>query len=235
MSAVLVQTARHEAAHAVVGFVEGLQFDAIGISVLADPHDGTRVGGAAFYEPWTTPDGWIRSLIAGPLYECLTFTGEISPSVLAGVLSGPTNDARNAASALFRWLRAQHLIADMPLQEMVIDRSTGKLKEWGTELLNHFDSPEWQSALEFYTHFMECLSHSQSDKPALEQAQPASTLALLKWFAFQTRQLLDKHTNTIEALAAELLTEKRLNGDRYIMSGPGLESFLTTHEMREQK
>jgi hypothetical protein len=129
------------------------------------------------------------------------------------------------------WIDSKGLTPDLPLYEMAFDPSTDNLREW-VEMWEHLDSPEWQLPLEFYARFLEFLRGPKAEMPALEKGRPVDTVSLLNWFASETRQLLDKHAPAVEALAAELLSEKRLQGDRYVMSGPDLESFLTSELMR---
>jgi len=183
-----------------------------------------------FFHPDQSPGEWIAALLAGPMYERLSPKG--GDNVVAQLIAA-LNDSRNTAYAIHRWLERRRLTADLPLLEMVFDSATGHMRDW-TEMGKHLDSPEWKPRFEFHRQFFDSLVCQEADTPTPENGE-VNAISLLRWFAVQTRQIVEKQRSVIEALATELLTEKRLNGDRYVMSGPDLESFLTAHQTREQR
>ncbi len=225
MTPQLMQAARHEAAHAVVGFLDGLQFRNDGIFVTEPSANNLELGIAAFVEPWNKPLAMIRVALAGPLYECSTHAGEVTEEAGLQLIVGSSYDSRNAALALALWLHQQDLTADIALRRIVFHSGTLSLRDW-SQIEKHCESSDGQLLLEFHSHFISCLSCPTTEKPALPHGRNVSTLAVLQWLASETREQLLTHKRTVEALATELLTDKRLQGKRYAMSGPELESFL---------
>jgi hypothetical protein len=223
---VLQQTAKHEAAHATVGFTTGLGFADSGIWVSADPTPRTGPAGAVeFFEPGQHPGEWVGALLAGPMYERLKRLESVGSEQIAVEITKCLDDSKGTAFALLLWLDQRKLTADMPLFEMTYDSASRRFRDWN-EMNGHLDSPEWTLCVEFHKAFFSSLLCLEADIPVPNNEREISTIALLCWFASQTRRLLDSQGATIEALATELLTDKRLIGDRYSMSGPELESFL---------
>ena len=226
----LLKAARHESAHAVIGFAEGMNFRDEGLSILAESSvKRLDLSFAAFVAPWNNPLGMVRVSLAGALYECLTYTGEVSASASQDLCGSCLYDSRNAALALGVWLRERDLTPDLPLRDLVFHSGSLSLRDW-KNIEKHPESPTWSLVLEFHNRFIQSLCAVGATQPPLDGTQQTSTAALLQWLASETREVLCQRKNTIEALAMELLTQKRLKDDRYIMSGPDLESFLTAHQ-----
>lgn len=220
------QTARHEAAHAVIGFVERRQFSAEGIYVaaVASFSEWIQVGKVEFGDGLTANSrSVVRTSLAGPLYEHIMYPDTPSETLRATCI----HDSRTAATALTVLATLRKVTLDIPLRDSVFQPGTFTVKEWAA-LYENAESTDWQPIEAFHNRFVESLDCLQADEPSLEKGQHVSTLALLKWFAVQTRQIVERQRSVIEALATELVTEKRLNAERYVISGPELESFLRT-------
>ena len=190
------QTARHEAAHAVAGFVQGLAFQDDAVFVAATQiANQLEAGETTFHEPWNDPLSTVRVALAGPMYESLLLSNEPSTTEAQSLCGAALYDSRNAAFGLGLWLHAHKFRTDLPLRELVLDTSSLDIRDW-TTIADHPNSPVWRCVATFHVFFIASLSSEHAPKPVCEHGQAISTLCLLQWLASETGQLL-KHTKPL--------------------------------------
>jgi len=233
------QTARHEAAHAVIAFVEGVRFRLSGVSIIPQKAGRLRSAGRVGVKSTCDLHKLLRTVLAGPLYGFVTLSDNSDQTMLDHHSSSLTHDAEASAAILADLWNCPD---DQPLARAI------QLRDWtpfsdsvGQQVFLRVHKKKAQSAYFFLDAFIWALWLSDrtpadanrlfADLNELRERQLKDTphrdannsdprvFPFLHQSARDTRRLLAKHRNTIEALSACLLQKQA-------MCGPDLESFL---------
>ena len=246
MSTDLLQIARHEAAHAVIAFVLGLRFRADGVSIEQRRIGGVLSGGHVSLRSPSRREDFLRSSLAGPIYDAETQRDELNFEKAERLIIGMVSDARNCASILADLWDCE--------ERSPLGRAT-QLRNWsplsdslGDTVFLRVYKKKAQAACLFLDSFR--LAVGLCNLPSADAEQAFGRLAqqgpplnaivrshdnydprvfpFLHRLAHETWRLLATHRDTIEALAECLMQKQAL-------SGPDLESFLTAHQTTGQK
>jgi hypothetical protein len=246
MTADLSQIARHEAAHAVIAFVEGVRFRVSGVSIIPQKTGRQRSAGRVGVKGNCDLHKLLRTVLAGPLYELITLPEPSEQAMLAHA-SSLTQDAKDSATILADlWNcpanqplgRALQLPDWTPFNdavgERVLLRVHKKKARAACFFLDSFLYALWLSdrtpadANKLFAKLNELREQQLKDTHRDANNSDPRAFPFLHQSALYTRRLVVTHRDTIEALAECLLQKQAL-------SGPDLESFLTTHQTTEQK